>query len=50
MRFKNKEALATKFGQLAEMRNSIRHSRTLSEIARKEGEAALLWFEDVLKG
>ncbi|MCB1232075.1 MAG: DUF262 domain-containing protein [Verrucomicrobiae bacterium] len=50
LRFKNKEALATKFGQLAEMRNSIRHSRTLSEIARKEGEAALLWFEDVLKG
>lgn len=47
--FKNKEALATKFGQLAEMRNGIRHSRQLSEIARKEGEAALLWFDAVFK-
>jgi len=46
--FKNKEALATKFDQLAEVRNGIRHSRNLSEIARKEGEAALLWFEQVL--
>lgn len=46
--FKNKEALATKFDQLAEARNGIRHSRTLSEIAKKEGEAALLWFDQVL--
>jgi hypothetical protein len=46
--FKNKEALAIKFDQLAEARNGIRHSRNLSEIAKKEGEAALLWFEQVL--
>lgn len=47
-RFKNKEALSAKFEQLAEMRNGIRHSRNLSEITRKEGEAALLWFKEVL--
>ena len=48
-RFRNKQTLATKFDQLAELRNSIRHSRALGEIVRKEGEAALLWFDQVLK-
>jgi hypothetical protein len=48
-KFFNKQSLATKFDQLAELRNSIRHSRALSEIVRKEGEAALLWFDKVLK-
>ena len=47
-RFVNKEALVAKFGQLAELRNGLRHSRTVDEITRKEGEAALLWFEQVL--
>ena len=47
-RFANKEALATKFDQLAELRNGIRHSRAVSEIVRKEGEAAILWFKQVL--
>jgi hypothetical protein len=47
-RFINKEGLATKFDQLAELRNSIRHSRAVSEIVRKEGEAAILWFNEVL--
>ena len=47
-RFKNKETLAQKFSQLAELRNSIRHSRTVDDITRKEGEAALAWFEKVL--
>ena len=36
------------FGQLAEMRNSIRHSRALSEITVTEGEAALLWLGQIL--
>lgn len=45
----NKETLATKFDQLAELRNGIRHSRTVSEINRKEGEAAILWFNQVLR-
>jgi len=47
-RFVNKETLAIKFDQLAELRNGIRHSRAVSEIARKEGEASILWFSTVL--
>lgn len=47
-RLKNKDTLTIKFGQLAEIRNGIRHSRTLNAIATKEGEAALLWFESVI--
>src|ERR1019366_2425718 len=42
--FANKETLAKRFDQFAELRNSIRHSRTVDEVTRKEGEAALLWF------
>jgi hypothetical protein len=48
--FLNKDTLTAKFNQLAELRNGIRHSRTVDEITRKEGEAALLWFNQVLKG
>jgi hypothetical protein len=44
----NKETLTKRFDQLAELRNGIRHSRTVDEITRKEGEAALLWFQQVL--
>lgn len=47
-RFVNKETLNSKFGQLAELRNGIRHSRSVDEITRKEGEAAILWFQQVL--
>lgn len=47
--FKNKETLNTRFGQLAEVRNGIRHSRTVDEVTRKEGEAALIWFRQVLE-
>lgn len=47
-RFINKETVNGKFNQLAELRNSIRHSRTVDAITRKEGEAAILWFEQVL--
>lgn len=43
--FVNKEQLEKRFGQLADLRNSIRHSRSVDEITRKEGEAAVLWFE-----
>lgn len=48
-RFVNKEMLVKRFDQLAELRNGIRHSRSVSEITRKEGEAAILWFEEVLR-
>jgi hypothetical protein len=47
-RFGTKESLAMRFGQLAELRNGIRHSRSVSEVAAKDGEAALLWFRQVL--
>ena len=47
-RFASKETLILKFDQLAELRNGIRHSRTVNEITRKEGEAAILWFQAVL--
>ena len=49
-RFVNKETLAGKFDRLAELRNRLRHSRTVDNISRKEGEAAILWFEQVLEG
>ncbi|NJR71040.1 MAG: hypothetical protein HC771_22220 [Synechococcales cyanobacterium CRU_2_2] len=46
--FNNKTVLSGKFDQLAELRNSLRHSRAVTEIAQKEGEAAILWFDQVL--
>jgi hypothetical protein len=47
-RFPTKETLLAKFGQLADLRNGIRHSRSVDAITRKEGEAAILWFDKVL--
>ena len=47
-RFGNKVTLSAKFGQLAELRNGIRHSRSVDEVTRKEGEAAILWLEQAL--
>ena len=44
-RFTNKDTLAAKFDQLANLRNCVRHSRPVDEITRNEGEAAILWFE-----
>ena len=46
--FTNKESLATKFDQLAELRNGIRHSRAVSQVTRMEGEAAIIWFNQLL--
>jgi hypothetical protein len=43
-RFGTKEGLERRFSQLAELRNSIPHSRAVTEVARVEGEAALPWF------
>lgn len=48
-RFTNKETLAKRFDQLAELRNGIRHIRTVDDVTRKEGEAAILWFQRVLQ-
>jgi hypothetical protein len=47
-RFANKETLAKRFDQLAELRNAVRHSRTVDDVTRKDGEAALSWFQQVL--
>lgn len=47
-KFANKETLFAKFGQLAELRNSIAHNRTVDEVTRKEGEASIIWFRQVL--
>ena len=46
-RFRSKESTAARFAQLAELRNCIRHSRQVSEIVHKDGEAAILWFKQV---
>jgi hypothetical protein len=46
--FSTQELLASKLNQLAELRNSIRHSRTVDEVTNKEGEAAIIWFERIL--
>ena len=46
--FRSKEALGTRFTQLADLRNSIRHSRTVTGQAVKDAEAALHWFSGVL--
>jgi hypothetical protein len=43
--FGTKELLQSRFGTLADLRNAIRHSRTVDEVTFKEGEAAVIWFE-----
>ena len=47
--FTNKNSLNVKFDQLAELRNCIRHSRSVDEVTQKEGEAAIHWFEQVIE-
>lgn len=47
-RFGSKESLAGRFSQLADLRNRLRHSRAVDDITRKDGEAAILWFRQVL--
>ncbi len=47
-RFRNKEMLNTRFSQLGELRNSIRHSRAVDQIVRMDGEVGIAWFEQVL--
>ena len=47
-RFGSKEMLNVRFSQLAELRNGLRHSRTVDDVTRKDGEVALIWFRQVL--
>jgi hypothetical protein len=46
--FANKDTLAVKYDQLANVRNALSHHRSISPVALKEGEAAVLWFQHVL--
>ena len=47
-RFGSKEMLNVRFAQLAELRNGLRHSRKGDDVTRKDGEAAIIWFRQVL--
>ena len=47
--FPNKPDMSRKFDQLTELRNAIRHTRQVGSVARLEGQAALHWFDEVLK-
>jgi hypothetical protein len=46
--FGTKEQFNARCGQLAELRNTIRHSRPMNDVTRKDGEAALRWFSQTL--
>ncbi|MDN3205646.1 GmrSD restriction endonuclease domain-containing protein [Algoriphagus sediminis] len=47
--FGSKGVLEVRFNQLAEIRNSIRHSRDVTEATIKDGEAAISWFNSIIK-
>lgn len=47
--FGTKEAFNARCGQLATLRNTIRHSRSMSDVTQKDGEAALRWFGQALR-
>jgi hypothetical protein len=49
-KFRNKGLLQEKFSKLGELRNSIRHSRDVNEVAVLEGKAAIIWFSELLNG
>lgn len=42
--FSTKEQLATRCNQLGELRNAIRHSRSVDTVTQRDGEAAIAWF------
>lgn len=44
----NKDKFLQRFTQLAEVRNMIRHSRSVNDVAKKDGEAAALWLSSLL--
>jgi hypothetical protein len=46
--FKNKQQLMSRFSQLGELRNSIRHSRKVNQVATLDGKAAIVWFQNLL--
>ncbi len=46
--FGTKPMLSRRFDQLAGLRNSLAHSRTVTDVVLKDGEAAIHWFEGIL--
>ena len=46
---KDKNTVMIRFSQLGNLRNIIRHSRSLSEIEQMDGEVAIKWFKTVIK-
>ena len=46
--FGSKGTLEVRFNQIAELRNSIRHSRDITEATIKDGEAAIAWFGSIV--
>jgi hypothetical protein len=46
--FANKDTLTVKYDQLANLRNALSHNRSISGVGLKEGEAAIMWFDQVL--
>lgn len=47
--FIDKNSLSIRFSQLSNLRNGIRHSRSISEIEQLDGEVAIKWFKTVMK-
>lgn len=47
--FGNKSIVMNRFSQLGDLRNSIRHSRDVTEVTLKDGDAALTWFTSILR-
>lgn len=46
--FGTPQQVQQRFTQLGDLRNAIRHSRTANVVTKKDGEAAILWFEQAL--
>ena len=46
--FGKKGTLEVRFNQISELRNSIRHSRDVTDATIKDGEAAIAWFGSVI--
>ncbi len=47
-RFVNKAKLADEFADLGDLRNAIRHSRSVDAVTEKKGQGAIIWFEQQL--
>jgi hypothetical protein len=47
--FGSKNTLEIRFNQLAEFRNSVRHSRDITDATIKDGQASISWFNSVIR-